>query len=318
MKKPVQSPCCSSLVAALAIPALAPAPRKPPERMVSSFSAMPRRARSSSHPRNGTLPARPGSPIRTGSRARRRRPGDWHEGRGRRPLAHPPSCAASSVRRLHRHSFALAGHGSVLAVHEPHAADAGAVGHCHRAGHEATRLSDDDGNEHVDDKPGALRRVARHGAHAGRDDAPTGRRRVSRPASPSPLVASTVPALAPGTPVEARVTLGPDPANPDAIVLTLVAAPRRGRPNGDRSTTVTRVKAEGQVTAVTEAGAAGAMRVDRSRSRASTARSRSSFRPGFGATGVIVGDEVEARRHSARATRGRPADPRRASTAIRD
>ena len=49
------------------------------------------------------------------------------------------------------------------------------------------------------------------------------RHRLPGRASRSRSARQTIPVIPLGTPVEARVTLGPDPANPAGIVLTLVS-----------------------------------------------------------------------------------------------
>lgn len=206
------------------------------------------------------------------------------------------------VVRRHRHSFALAGNGSVLAVASP---TPPTPGQSVTATVQVTSnaLSDDDGNEHVDDNqvPSAELRGT-----VLTQDATT--LRLAVPGFPSGLAIAlggvTLPALAPGTPVEARVTLGPDPANPDAIVLTLVALHVEDA-NGDQEHHGDRVKAEGQVTAVTEAGAAGG---DAGSITIQGEHGTVTFiiPAGFGATGVIVGDEVEAQGTPAATADGQP------------
>ena len=107
-----------------------------------------------------------------------------------------------------------------------------------------------------------------------------------------------VPVLAPGTAVEARVALGPDPANPAGIVLTLVSLQvddgMAGDHHGHGDHADSRVKAEGQVTAITEAGAAGgaagSITVNGEHGAVTFV-----IPAGFGATGVVVGDTVEAK-----------------------
>jgi hypothetical protein len=204
------------------------------------------------------------------------------------------------VVRRHRHSFALAGNGSVLAVTSP---TPPAPGQSVTATVQVTNgaLSDDDGNEHVDDSqvPSAELRgtVLTQDASA---------LRLTVPGFPSGLAillgGMSIPVLAPGTPVEARVALGPDPANPDAIVLTLVSLHVEGAggdPHGDR------VHAEGQVTAVTEAGPAGG---DPGSITIQGEHGAVTFiiPAGFGATGVSVGDDVEASGTPAATADGQP------------
>jgi hypothetical protein len=106
------------------------------------------------------------------------------------------------------------------------------------------------------------------------------------------LGSATIPALAPGTPVEARVSLGPDPANPDAVVLTLVAIHVEDHAVPARGTV--EVRAEGTVTAIVEPGPAGGA------SGSITIAGEHgivtfSIPAGTGPTGVSIGDRVEAR-----------------------
>jgi hypothetical protein len=117
------------------------------------------------------------------------------------------------------------------------------------------------------------------------------------------LGGQTIPTLAAGTQVEARVSLGPDPANPNGIVLTLVSL--RVDDNNDGPAHGTFVKAEGQVTAVTEAGptggAAGSITIAGEQGDVTFV-----IPAGFGATGVAVGDEVEAKGTAAATAGGQP------------
>ncbi len=132
-----------------------------------------------------------------------------------------------------------------------------------------TALSDDDGQVQVDD----------HGAPSaelrGRVlSQTTSTLQVSVDGFPAGLTIAlgtqTIPALAVGTPIEARVSLGPDPANPAGIVLTLLSLHVENGDNAQGAPNATCVKAEGQVTAIIEAGATGVL-PDRSRSSVSTA-----------------------------------------------
>jgi uncharacterized membrane protein YgcG len=118
------------------------------------------------------------------------------------------------------------------------------------------------------------------------------------------LGGQTIPTLAVGTQVEARVSLGPDPANPSGIVLTLVAL-RVDDNNNNDDEQGSFVKAEGQVTAVTEAGptggAVGSITIAGEQGDVTFV-----IPAGFGATGAVVGDEVEARGTAAATPDGQP------------
>jgi hypothetical protein len=103
---------------------------------------------------------------------------------------------------------------------------------------------------------------------------------------------ATIPTLPVGTPVEVRVSLGPDPANPNGVVLTLAAlhvedhaAPAQGAFD---------VRAEGAVTALVEPGPAGG-----ANGSITIAGEHGivtfTIPAGTGPTGVSVGDRVEAR-----------------------
>jgi hypothetical protein len=193
-----------------------------------------------------------------------------------------------------RHAFSLAGNGSVLAIASttPPASGQQVTTTVQVS---PTALSDDDEGDQVDDQraPSAELRGT-----VVSQDATTLMLAVSGfPAGIAiALGTTTIPALTPGTPVEARVALAPDPANPAGIVLTLVSlrlddGTHQGRcdhHSGDG------FKVEGQVTAVTEAGAAGG--TPGSITVAGEQGAVTFVIPaGFGATGVMVGDDVEAR-----------------------
>jgi hypothetical protein len=201
------------------------------------------------------------------------------------------------VVRRGKHSFALAGNGSVLAVASASPPATGAVVST-TVQVTPNALSNDDGQCQVesDQAPSAeLRGTVLS------QDATTLRLTVNGfPAGLTiALGTQTIPALAVGTPVEARVMLGPDPSNPDAIVLTLVSlrvedgqqGDHRGGHHGDHGSFV---KAEGQVTNVVEAGdtggAPGSITVAGEHGDVTFV-----IPAGFGPTGVMLGDQVEAR-----------------------
>jgi hypothetical protein len=189
------------------------------------------------------------------------------------------------VVRRGRHSFALAGNGSVLAVAST---SPPATGQLVSTTVQVTsnELSDDDGQLEVesDHAPsaeirGTVLSVDATMLHLTVNGFPAGLAIV--------LGTYALPTLAFGTPVEARVALGPDPANAAGIVLTLVSLHVE---NGDQHGSC--VKAEGQVTAVVEATAttAGSITVADENGDVTFV-----IPAGFGPTGVVVGDEVEAK-----------------------
>ena len=196
------------------------------------------------------------------------------------------------VRRSHG-AFALAGNGSVLAVASTTPPAPGqqitttvAVG--------ASTLSDDDGEMEVEDHQAAGAEV--RGTVLSQDATSLVLTVNGFPAGLTiGLGTQTIPALAVGTPVEAKVALGPDPANPSGIILTLVSlhveSGNQGE-HGDHHGSF--VKAEGQVTALTEAGAAGG--ADGSITVAGEHGDVTFIIPaGFGPSGAMVGDTVEAK-----------------------
>jgi hypothetical protein len=139
------------------------------------------------------------------------------------------------VVRRGKHSFALAGNGSVLAVASASPPATGAVVST-TVQVTPNALSNDDGHCHVDsnEAPSAELRGS-----VLSQDATTLQLTVNGfPAGLTiGLGTQVIPALAVGTPVEARVTLGPDPSNPAAIVLraisrvvTTVTTARSSRP----------------------------------------------------------------------------------------
>jgi hypothetical protein len=202
-------------------------------------------------------------------------------------LGHARSATVRGVvmRRGH-HSYALAGNGAVLAVSTPAPPAAGQQVTA-TVQVTPTALSDDDGDVRVGDAHAPSAEL--HGTVLSQDASTL---RVSVDGFPSglaiALAGQTIPALAIGTQIEARVTLGPDPANPAGIVLTLVSLHAE---QGDHGSSV---KAEGQVSALTEAGPLGG--APGSVTILGEHGSQTFVIPaGFGPTGVVVGDRVEAR-----------------------
>jgi uncharacterized membrane protein YgcG len=191
-----------------------------------------------------------------------------------------------------RHAFSLAGNGSVLAIAS---ASPPASGQQVTTTVDVTptALSDDDNDLQVDDDraPSAeLRGTVLSQTTTTLTLAVTG-----FPAGlPIALGTTTIPMLAMGTAVEAHVTLAADPGNPAAIVLTLVSlrlddGNQHGRcdhHHGDR------FKVDGQVTALTEATdvAPGSITIDGEQGAVTFA-----IPAGFGPSGVMVGDDVEAK-----------------------
>jgi len=202
------------------------------------------------------------------------------------------------VVRRHRHVFALAGNGSVLAVTSP---TPPAPGEQVTATVQVTptALNDDDGNEQVDDNQVASAEVR---GTVLSQDATTLRLNVTGfPAGLAiALGGQTIPVLPANTPVEARVALGPDPSNPNAIVLTLVSLHVEDNQGDEHHGDF--VKAEGKVTAVTEAGALpGSITIDGEHGVVIFV-----IPVGFGPTGVALGDEVEAKGTPAATPGGQP------------
>jgi hypothetical protein len=208
-------------------------------------------------------------------------------------LGHARSAKVRGVvmRRSH-HAYALAGNGAVLAVSTPTPPAAGQQVTA-TVSVTPTALSDDDGQVQVDDQraPSAELRGTVLVQTAST-------LQVSVAGFPAGLTIAlgtqTIPALAVGTPIEARVSLGPDPANPAGIVLTLVSLHVENGDTAQGAPSATCVKAEGQVTAVTEAGATGG--APGSISILGEHGSVTFVIPaGFGPTNAVVGDQVEAR-----------------------
>jgi hypothetical protein len=193
------------------------------------------------------------------------------------------------VRRSHG-SFALAGNGSVLAVASATPPPAGQqITTTVQVG--ASALSDDDGEMQVEDVHAAGAEI--RGTVLSQDAASLVLAVDGFPAGLTiGLGTQTIPTLPVGTPVEAHVALAPDPANPSGIVLTLVSLRVENGEHGRHHGSF--VKAEGQVTALTEAGDAGG--VPGSITIASEHGDVTFTIPaGFGPSGAMVGDMVEAR-----------------------
>jgi hypothetical protein len=207
------------------------------------------------------------------------------------------------VVRRHRHSFALAGNGSVLAVTSPSPPTPGQQVTA-TVQVTPTALDDDDGNEEIDDNSVASAQV--RGTVLSQDAATL---HLTVAGFPSGLAIAlggmTIPVLPVGTAVKARVALGPDPANPNAIVLTLVSLRLDNNGNNDDQHEGDFVKAEGKVTAVTEAGPVGfdpgSITIDGEHGLVTFV-----IPAGFGPTGVVVGDEVEAKGTAAATADGQP------------
>jgi hypothetical protein len=204
------------------------------------------------------------------------------------------------VMRRHRHSFALAGNGSVLGVTSP---TPPAPGQQVTATVQVTptELDDDDGDEQVNQDQVANAEVR---GTVLSQDATTLRLNVT--GFPSGLAIAlggqTIPTIPVNTPVKARVALGPDPSNPNAVVLTLVSLriDDNGQNNDEHHGDF--VKAEGKVMAVTEAGALpGSITIDDEHGLVTFI-----IPVGFGPTGVVTGDEVEAKGTPGPAAGGQP------------
>jgi hypothetical protein len=203
------------------------------------------------------------------------------------------------VVRRHVHSFALAGNGSVLAVTSPTPPAPGEQ--VTTTVQVSPNALDDDGNEQVEAEDVARAEV--RGTVMAQDATSL---TLTVAGFPSGLVlalgAVTVPVLAAGTPVEARVALGPDPQNPTAVVLTLVSLHVE---NGENRGHGDRVRAEGTVLAVTEAGAVG-LEPGSITIRGEHGDVTFVIPAGFGPSGVMVGDRVEARGTAATTVDGQP------------
>jgi hypothetical protein len=215
--------------------------------------------------------------------------------------AHKAKLRGVVVRR-HRHSFALAGNGSVLAVTSPTPPAPGQQVTT-TVQVTPTELDDDDGNEQVNSQQVASAEL--RGTVVSQNATTLLLAVAGFPDGLSiALGTQTLPVLPPGTAVEARVALAPVPGNPAAVTLTLVSLHVENNQNhehhhGDR------VKAEGKVTAVTEAGPLGfepgSITIEDEHGTVTFV-----IPAGFGATGVVVGDEVEARGTPAATLDGQP------------
>jgi hypothetical protein len=196
------------------------------------------------------------------------------------------------VMRRHVKSFALNGNGSVLAVTSPSPPAPGEQVTT-TVQVTPTALNDDDGDDQVVRTQVPSAEI--HGTVISQD-ADTLRLAVTGfPATGlAILLTTTIPVLTPGTPVEVRVSIGPDPKNLDGVVLTLVSIHVEDNHNGQQHEHGDFVKAEGTVTALTEAGALGgadgSITIDGEHGVVTFV-----IPAGFGATGVMVGDEVEAK-----------------------
>jgi hypothetical protein len=208
------------------------------------------------------------------------------------------------VMRSSRHSYALAGNGAVVGVTTPTPPAAGQQVTA-TVQVTPTELNDDNGDEQVTDSSAPTAEL--HGTVLSQDAKTL---KISVPGFPAGLSialgAQTIPVLPVGTPIEARVTIGPDPANPAAILLTLVSLHAQ---NGDNNQTGgangTSVKAEGQVTALIEAGpvggAPGSITVLDEHGPVIFV-----IPAGFGPTGAVVGGTVEAKGTASTTAGGNP------------
>jgi hypothetical protein len=207
------------------------------------------------------------------------------------------------VMRRHKHSFALADHGSVVAVTSP---TPPAPGQAVTATVQVTptSLDDDDGDEQVNNPQVAGAEI--HGSVISQD---ANFLRLMVPGFPTGLAigitGQTIPALNPGTQVEARVALGPDPNNANGVLLTLVSLHVEGKNHQGEHQHGPFVKAEGKVMALTEAGGVG---FEPGSITIAGEHGTVTFviPAGFGATGAKVGDEVEAKGTAATTPGGQP------------
>jgi hypothetical protein len=208
------------------------------------------------------------------------------------------------VVRRSRHSYALAGNGSVLAINTTTPPSAGQQVTA-TVQVTPTELSDDDGDVEVDDQDAASAEV--RGTVLSQDATTL---RLSVNGFPAGLAIAlggmTIPTLPVGTRVEARVALGPDPANANGIVLTLVSLHLDNGEHGEHGDHHgSFVKAEGEVTALTEAGPAGG--TPGSITIAGEHGAVTFVIPaGFGPTGATMGDQVEAKGTPATTSDGQP------------
>jgi hypothetical protein len=208
------------------------------------------------------------------------------------------------VMRSSRHSYALAGNGAVVGVTTPTPPAAGQQVTA-TVQVTPTELSDDNGDEQVGEAH--VPSAELHGTVLSQDASTL---KISVPGFPAglaiALAGQTIPALPVGTSVEVRVTLGPDPANPAGIILTLVSLHAENGDNGQgHGHAGPFVNAEGQVTALTEAGPAGG--APGSLTVLGEHGSVMFVIPaGFGPTGAVVGDKVEAKGTASTTVGGNP------------
>jgi hypothetical protein len=215
--------------------------------------------------------------------------------------AHKAKLRGVVVRR-HRHSFALAGNGSVLAVTSPTPPAPGQQVTT-TVQVTPTALDDDDGDDQVLGQQVASLELR---GTVVSQTATTLMLAVTNFADGLSIAIGNVvvPTLQPMTPVEVRVALTPVAGDPAHVGLTLVSLRVEDNQN-DEHEHADRVKAEGTVIALTEAAGPG-------------------FDPGsitiqgehgtvtfvipadFGPTGVTVGSEVEARGTPAATADGQP------------
>ena len=193
------------------------------------------------------------------------------------------------VVRRHRHSFALAGNGSVLGVTSP---TPPAPGEQVTATVQVTptELDDDNGDEQVNQDQVANAEV--RGTVMSQSPTELRLNVTGFPLGLAIALVSTqpIPAIPVGTPVEARVALGPD-ASGNGVVLTLVSLRLDDNGQNNDQQHGDFVKAEGKVMAVTEAGALpGSITIEDEHGLVTFI-----IPVGFGPTGVVVNDEVEAK-----------------------
>jgi hypothetical protein len=208
------------------------------------------------------------------------------------------------VMRSSGNSFALAGNGAVVGVTTPTPPAAGQQVTA-TVQVTPTELTDDNGDEQVSESSAPSAEL--HGTVLSQDAKTL---KISVPGFPAGLSIAlgtqTIPVLPVGTPIEARVTIGPDPLNPAAILLTLVSLHvQNGGDNQTGGEHGTSVKAEGQVTALIEAGpvggAPGSITVLDEHGPVTFV-----IPAGFGPTGAVVGGKVEAKGTASTTPGGNP------------
>jgi hypothetical protein len=209
------------------------------------------------------------------------------------------------VVRRHHKSFALAGNGSVVAVTSPTPPAAGEQVTA-TVQVTPTALDDDNGDEQVDN--GQVGSVEVRGTFA---SATATTLTLMVPGFPTGLAigitGQTLPAIAAGTPVEARVSLAPDPSSTlGGVLLTLVSLHVEGNNQGGGNEHGGFVKAEGMVTNVIEAGTTvgsdpGSITIQGEHGMVTFV-----IPAGFGPTGVVKGNFVEAKGTPAATLDGQP------------